>query len=382
MKKTLILSANAIPRVGGQGSNLYDMVQGLSESFEISLFCRQTFPLVKTEIVPASRMGNFIAKTPIVRRLRDWQNLYSDQGFDRYVSRRIKPADLFQGVGGQCCESLAAARSAGCGTVVDCITVHIDEFEKQQRIECRKFQVRPATHSRARCMQLEEYRRADLIRVLSEYAKRTFLEKGFAPERLIVARPPMDVSQFPRAEFKDAKFRISFVGLLEPWKGFHYLIEAFRSLALADSELILWGGSGTRAGSRYLREQVACNGNIKVRPISVQQLGYEKVYGASSVLVHPSLSEGFGYVVAEAMACGVPVIVTSNTGAAELVVDGHNGYVVPPRDPEAIRCRLAHLAAHPSLLRDMGAAARETMRQRDTDELRKYYAGALQALAS
>jgi glycosyltransferase involved in cell wall biosynthesis len=291
-------------------------------------------------------------------------------------------ADLFQGVGGQCLESLARARSLGCRTVVDCITTHIDDFEGHQKTECAKFQIRPATNGRSRRMQVEEYRRADLIRVLSEHARFTFLERGFEPHRLIVARPPIDVNLFPQAEFTNPRFQISFVGLLEPWKGFHYLIEAFQSLALPDSELILWGGPGTRSVSKYLAGQLARNSAIKVRPVSVRQVGYGEVYGKSSVLVHPSLSEGFGYVVAEAMASGIPVIVTRNTGSADLVVDGKNGYVVPARDPEAIRDRLAHLASHPAVTREMGRAARETMRSRSSDELRRHYAGALEALAA
>src|SRR5439155_16806403 len=133
--------------------------------------------------------------------------------------------------------------------------------------------------------------------------------------------------------------------------------------------LTLPGGSGTRSVNHYLQELMARNPAIKMRLESVRELGYAEVYGKSSVLVHPSVSEGFGYVVAEAMASGIPVIVTRNTGSAELVVDGKNGYVVPARDPGAIRDRLAHLASHPAVTREMGRAARETMRARSGDEL-------------
>jgi len=382
MKKSLILSANAVPQNGGQGLNLYHMVESLMESFDIRLFCRQNSTNVKTEVAPPPQLSNLIGRIPVVRRLRDWQNLLSDCQFDRYVSRRISRADLFQGVGGQCRDSLAVARSLGCRTAVDCITTHIDDFESHQRRECAKFRIRPATNSLSRRRQLEEYRIADLIRVLSEHAKRTFLERGFQPSRVIVARPPVDVDLFPQADFTGPKFRISFVGLLEPWKGFHYLMEAFESLDSPDTELILWGGSGTRSVSRYLEERMARNSRIKLRPVSARQVGYGEVYGKSSVLVHPSLSEGFGYVVAEAMASGLPVIVTKNTGSADLVVDGKNGYVVPAGDPEAIRERLAYLVSHPAVVKEMGHAARETMRLRDSDELRCHYAHALDALAS
>ena len=81
------------------------------------------------------------------------------------------------------------------------------------------------------------------------------------------------------------------------------------------------------------------------------------------------------------MASGIPVIVTRSTGAADLVVDGQNGYVVPPQDAEAIRDRLAHLAAHPALLRQMGQAARDTMQSRNGRHWLRY-AGAMQQLLS
>jgi glycosyltransferase involved in cell wall biosynthesis len=82
-----------------------------------------------------------------------------------------------------------------------------------------------------------------------------------------------------------------------------------------------------------------------------------------SVLVHPSLADGFSYAVAEAMACGLPVIVSDNTGAADLVEDGVQGYVVPTGDAHAIAERLHHLHSHPELLAQMGARARETIRR-------------------
>ena len=115
----------------------------------------------------------------------------------------------------------------------------------QQR-ECDKFGIRPPSNQGTVDQAVIEYNRADLIRVMSKHAERTFLERGFAPERLVVIPPPLDLDQFPQAEFREPKFRISFLGL-EPWKGFPYLIEAFQGMQLPDSELVLWGGSGSRA---------------------------------------------------------------------------------------------------------------------------------------
>jgi len=378
MKYTLTLSANATPLVGGQGLNLYHMATGLSEHFDVRLFCKKTFPGIPTQVVPPSKLSNGIASIPVLRRLRDWQVRFSEVHFDKYVSRRLSRASLFQGVSGQCYWSLEAARRLGCRTIVDSITTHVDDFVEHQKRECAKFNIRPATSESMRRSTLGEYQRADLIRVLSNHARSTFLERGF--ENVVVLRPPIDVAEFPEAAFREPKFRISFVGLLEPWKGFHYLVDAFNRLELPDSELIFWGAPGSRPITKYISEQRNRNPRIQVRPVQVRNC-YGEVYAKSSVLVHPSLTEGFGYVVAEAMASGIPVIVTRNAGAADLVKDGESGYVIPAQDPEAIRDRLAHLAAHPALLKKMGHAARESMKARNGEEWCAY-ANALHALAS
>jgi glycosyltransferase involved in cell wall biosynthesis len=378
MRHSLVLSANAFPQRGGQGLNLYHVVNGLKEYFDISLFCRDLFPAVPTQVVPPSTMSTWIGQVPALRRLRDVQNHWSDVHFDHYVAQRLPPAKLFQGVGGQCYQSLEKAKSLGCRTVVDSITTHVDDFVDQQKQECAKFNIRPVTGEKTRLLTLGEYRRADLIRILSEHAEQTFRERGL--QNVIVVRPWLDVSAFPQATFQEPKFRVSFVGLLEPWKGFHYLVDAFNLLDLPDSELVFWGGAGSRAVTQYLQEQMGRNPKIQVRPVEVRKC-YGEVYAKSSVLVHPSLSEGFGYVVAEAMASGIPVIVTRNAGAADLVTEGKNGYIVPVRDPGAIRDRLAHLAAHPALVREMGKAARDAMQALDGSQWRNY-ARALEQLAA
>jgi glycosyltransferase involved in cell wall biosynthesis len=380
LHRSITISANAIPLQGGQGLNLYHMIEGARGSFDITLFCSGANGEVRTQFVPQSRISTLIGSVPFLRRLRDWQVLFSDNHFDGYVAKRLNGSDIFQGATGQCLESLGAARGRGCRTLLDVVTMHIDDFGAQQDRECLRFQVRPATHARQRERIRLEYDSADLIRVMSERARQTFLRRGYLPERVVAVTPPINLAEFPQARFAEPKFRVSCVGLIEPWKGFHYLIDAFNALNLADSELVLWGGSGTRSVTHYLQKQMVRNRAIVVKPVETRSYGYGEVYGKSSVLVHPSLTDGFGYVVAEAMASGIPVIVTSSTGAADLIVDGQNGYIVPPGDSDAIRDRLAHLAAHPALMREMGCAARETARSLTYEKFRRRYALCLDAL--
>jgi glycosyltransferase involved in cell wall biosynthesis len=68
----------------------------------------------------------------------------------------------------------------------------------------------------------------------------------------------------------------------------------------------------------------------------------------------PSIVEGRALVVQEAMSRGLPVIVTANTGADDVVEDGHSGFVVPMRSPEAVAEKIAWFAAHPEARDEMG----------------------------
>ncbi len=94
------------------------------------------------------------------------------------------------------------------------------------------------------------------------------------------------------------------------------MVEAFDRLRLPESELILWGGCGSRPVTNYMNAKMASNPAIKLRPVEIRKAGLDEVYGRASVLVLPSLADGFGYVVGEAMASGLPVIATTKTGAA------------------------------------------------------------------
>jgi glycosyltransferase involved in cell wall biosynthesis len=378
--RKLILSANATPFEGGQGLNLSQMIEGSRKAFDVSVYSRAAFDGVQCEPVHDSNLSSFIGNVRPLRRLREWRTYFSDTHFDSYVASRLNGAEIFQGVTGQCLNSLHVAKRNGSRTLLDVITTHIDDFGTHQDRECSAFKVRPAINQRHRERIRREYECADLIRVMSNRARETFVERGLPDEKIVVLPPSIDVNEFPQARFEQPKFRVAFVGLLEPWKGFHYLIDAFNALDVPDSELVLWGGPGSRPVSRYLNEQMADHPAIKLKAVEARPHGYGEVYGKSSVLVHPSLSDGFGFTVLEAMASGIPVIVTRNTGAAELIVDGENGYVVPAADSEAIRDRLAHLANNPALLREMGRAARETARSLTFEKFRERYVSCLNSL--
>ncbi len=378
--RTLVLAAAARPRVGGQGLNLQQMIDGLSDAFNVELFALEASPNARSRIVPASRAAGLVRGVPLLRRWRALHAGLEEEHFDRWVAAHMPRADVFQGAVGQCANSLRAAKQLGARAVLDVVNMHIDQLSAVANGECRRMGV-SSPFSRATIARVRlEYERADLIRVMSRAARRSFVERGFDEDRLVVATPPLDGETFPVARFDQPTFRVAYVGLIEPWKGFHYLLDAFDGFPVRDSELIFWGGAGSRVLTRMLQRAQSRDSRIHVRSTSVRAAGLDEVYGKASVLVLPSLTDGFGYAAGEAMASGLPVIVTPDVGAADLVDDGVNGYIVPPRDPAAIRERLVHLANSPALLRRMGAAARDTASRFTLTAFRESWAKRLEAL--
>jgi glycosyltransferase involved in cell wall biosynthesis len=100
------------------------------------------------------------------------------------------------------------------------------------------------------------------------------------------------------------------------------------------------------------------------------------------VLVLPSLSEGFGLVVTEALACGLPVIATSNVGASDLVCDGREGFVIPVCSAEAIADRLNALYRDRELLTHMSHNSQLTAERQSWKVYRETWARTVKAAST
>lgn len=207
----------------------------------------------------------------------------------------------------------------------------------------------------ARC---EEAAMADVCVVASDYTRRTLVAAGVDARRVRVVPYGVELPPGPPAERDPADtFRVLFVGQAIQRKGLSYLLDAWARLALPNAELVLAGRGGTDDAlvARYA-ERFRPGSFRRTGPVSRAEL--RRLYETSDVLCMPSLAEGFGLVYLEAMAHGTPVIATPNTGAADLVRDAEDGFVVPVRDVDALAARLAWCHAHRGELAAMRAGAR------------------------
>jgi glycosyltransferase involved in cell wall biosynthesis len=224
-----------------------------------------------------------------------------------------------------------------------------------------------------------ECQQAELILLNSEVAKQTFMEAGFPAERLEVLTPPVDCLKFQPSPKTDTTFRVLYVGTIAPRKGVHYLISAFLQAQIPNSELLLVGGASTRALRILVQDTLSKHPNIKQEFWDFSRQDPKQVFGRCSILVLPSVEDGFGLVVLEAMACGLPVIVTSHCGAADVVEEGVNGFVVPPRDVNAIAEKLTLLSKNDSKRIEMGKLARITAKQHTQE---RYSSGIVQVFSN
>jgi alpha-maltose-1-phosphate synthase len=201
---------------------------------------------------------------------------------------------------------------------------------------------------------LAELSEADFVLAQSEFSVKSLLELGARPEQIIRCHLGVDAFKFhPRvSERQPGPLRILFVGNIGKRKGVHILLQAWNELRIEDAELLLIGNNRSQEAAQLLQQKgPQCE---SLGHVSDQEL--LKLFQHADILVHPSLSEGGCNVVYEALASGLPAIVSSNAGSA--VRDGKEGFVVPPGDVAALKRAIRQLCVDSPLRQQMGQAAR------------------------
>ncbi len=213
----------------------------------------------------------------------------------------------------------------------------------------------------------EELSLAETVFVASEHVRRT-LAGAVSQEKIrVVHYGAPAVRQREQVVTDPARpLRVLFVGVLVQHKGIGYLLDAIDGLG-SQVELTLVG----RRFHANARVDEACRRWRWFETLSNDQV--LDVMMESDVLVLPSLGEGFGLVVTEALACGLPVIVTPNVGASDLVRDGREGFVVPVCSADAIAERLQTLSRDRELLAAMSRRAQATAAGKILGELSRQF---------
>lgn len=309
----------------------------------------RSFPYLQTPYMALSRFPFFQGRLE-----REWA-WAAHQAHDRHVARHLPECDIVIALSGMGLATGRTAQARGARYICDRGSTH-KRFQNEilrEEYALNGF-VWAGIDPRSIAREVEEYAQADAIAVPSSFVRRTFLAHGLPPEKIILAPYGGDLSRFRPIAPKEPGFRVLFVGQLGLRKGLPYLLEAFRRADLPGARLVLVGGEQPetaallrRFGDDRIERRGILHGDDLVREMSGAQ-----------VMVLPSIEEGLAMVMAEALACGTPVIATANTGAEDLLTDGVEGFIIPIRDPDAIAARLAFLAADRERREGMSRAAR------------------------
>jgi glycosyltransferase involved in cell wall biosynthesis len=285
-------------------------------------------------------LPKLLAPVPPVRFMPGLQQFLVFDQFDRAVSQRLDvPPSTTVAFSGQALQTFMRARALGCKRLeLISPTAHLSHVWRQHRRAEARYPIEGDWLNQPHLEKgLREYEMADVIYVASDYARESFEREGVPASKLQRAplRADARFAATPKLDAGRSTFRVVYTGGLTVVKGVALLIDAFSALNEPDAELVLVGYTGTRGMRRFVAERCAADRRITTAPGDpLPQLRQASLY------VHPSYQDGFAYAVAEALACGVPAIVTEDTGAKELITPGINGEIIPTDDPDALRAAL------------------------------------------
>lgn len=273
------------------------------------------------------------------------------------VLRRWDGCDLFHiMLHGAGLKLIRRARTEGAQIILEPVNHHPLKLNELLMEEADRFGLKQFGALRSiQQLQIEEAHNSDFILAPSRSVRDSFVQQGYDPAKTAVLPYGVDLERFhpsPDGMKLNGTFRAICVAQVSLRKGQLYLLEAWKKLRLPRAELLLIGSVSYEIKAALRRY----HGIFRHIPF-VPNHQLWRYYASSSLFVLPSVEDGFSCVVGEAMACGLPVITSANNGAAEIIREGKDGFVVPIRSPEAIAERLDLLYRNRKLLLGMSTAA-------------------------
>lgn len=202
----------------------------------------------------------------------------------------------------------------------------------------------------------------EACKIIKESSKVHLLPNGVDTKRF---NPSLDGSYVRRKLGLEERAVVFSLRAHEPKYGLEYLIRAAPMVIRKNKDVVFVIGSDGPLKSFH--EWLATKLGVRENMIFTGRLSYSEVpyyYAMSDIVVVPSLQEAFGLVVSEAMACAKPVIGTEVGGIPDQIINGYNGFLVPPRKPEQIAEKILWLLDHPQESRQMGINGRKVVEEK------------------
>ena len=292
-----------------------------------------------------------------------WWSDRSLEDFGPWLARNLGDVDILDALAATGWEAGRVLHDRGKPWICNRGSTHILTQKQLLDEEHASWRVPPPFFDLGRPLErcLGEYAEADAIVVPSEFARRSFLDHGVSSERLYKCPYGVDLTHFsPRPVAKEnRRFRVVYVGGASLRKGIGYLLEAMQPL-LKERVVETWLIGDIAPEVRGILNSHA--GEFVHQGVQPRAKLAEYLSRCDAMLL-PSIEEGLALVLAQAMACGLSVIATPNTGAEDLFTDGVEGFIVPIRDPKAIREKVQWMLDNPMKRQKMGEAALQRVHQ-------------------
>ncbi len=286
---------------------------------------------------------------------------------DLWVSRQLTPdTNLIWAYEDFAAASFERAKALTIKTIYDLPTVHhlearrIYEREVDGDPSLAPF-LSPSLEPEHRLKRKQaELDLADVVVCASSFAKNSLIQRGSPASKLRVlpygvvvpaARPP--------AQRRPRPLRLLYAGAIGPHKGIHHLFHALRDVPQSAFHLTL-AGQWIPGFRNWIERRFAVPFHDAGR---LTAPGLREAYRSADVLLFPALRDGFGLVLVEAMAQGVPVIASTSCAAPDLIRDGVEGLIVPPSNPVRLRQAIQSLLERPQLVAAMAESAYQLSRR-------------------
>ncbi|MBK1833641.1 glycosyltransferase family 4 protein [Roseibacillus ishigakijimensis] len=302
---------------------------------------------IDSKIIPYKRSHNiFSALNALVFRygldfLKPYTRYLMSLELDIATRKYLKDAKIVMMYSGCGVYSIREARRMGCKSVVEVVSTHVNDYLECLEKEADSCGIKPIGMLTAlKERMILEYREADYILCASNAVRDSLINNGISAEKIRMVSYPMP--QFKRKKVanldedsRGSQFNVLFVGQIHYRKGIKYLLEGFVEARIQSSLLRLVGPPSKSSGV-----------NLNQLPTNVEYLGkmgatkLQAQYEWADVLVLPSVEDGFGLVVLEAISYGVVPVVSRAAGSAEIITDRENGILIEPRSSVSIAVAL------------------------------------------
>ena len=351
-------------------------------------FAAQKHPILKNlirgrvdqENIPPKFIQTYLAYA-VKAKLKRKPVVELNEEFDQWVARQLVKSpefSVFIGWAGISLNSIRAARSLGKTTIIERGSSHILFQKRLLSEEFARFNLKFTIDQAVIDKEMQEYEEVDFISIPSQFVKRSFIEMG-VPESKLVVNPYGSPNLFkPVLQQEKARpFRILYMGSISVRKGIKYLLDALTTL---DFPYEAWFLGSCDAATRQLIEAYD-NPNVKLWG-HIEQSQLPGYISACDVFVMPSIEDGFGMVIPQAISCGIPVVTTHNTGGADILDIGKTGFVVPVRDSDAISEKITRLFRNPELLAEMKMHCRDKRNHVTWDDYGKKYVAFIKTISN